>query len=116
MFPGSQPRYHDKMLSVVHATLLYCWDLSSRALLVSTISLVLLRLLFDNLSMFSYRKGRSVAGSTSLSVAGSASLSLSLSRSVSSYLVGCVLGRLSRSWEHHRLVPFLVWCAWKLES
>ena len=36
-----------KMLSVVHAPLLYCWDLSSRALLVSTISLVVLRLLFD---------------------------------------------------------------------
>ena len=37
----------DKMLSVVHAPLLYCWDLNSRALLVSTISLVVLRLLFD---------------------------------------------------------------------
>ena len=47
MFPGSLLRYHDKMLSVVHAPLLYCWDLSSRTLLVSTISLVVLRLLFD---------------------------------------------------------------------
>ena len=46
-FPLSLSLIFHKMLSVVHAPLLYCWDLSSRALLVSTISLVVLRLLFD---------------------------------------------------------------------